>query len=79
MSLAAGDRLGPYEIRGRIGAGGMGEVFQATDIRLRRNVAIKILPTAGVAKELRLRFLQAARAVSALNHPNIVALYDISH
>ncbi|MDQ6699101.1 MAG: serine/threonine protein kinase, partial [Acidobacteriota bacterium] len=72
-------RLGPYKIEAPIGAGGMGEVFRATDTRLHRTVAIKILPHDKVADPGRkLRFMQEARAASALNHPNIVALYDIA-
>jgi len=71
--------MGPYEILAPIGAGGMGEVFLASDTRLYRNVAIKVLPRDQVADpELKRRFMQEARAASALNHPNIVTLYDIS-
>src|SRR5581483_10656112 len=74
-----GTRMGPYEILAPIGAGGMGEVFLASDTRLYRNVAIKVLPRDQVADpELKRRFMQEARAASALNHPNIVTLYDIS-
>src|SRR5262245_6777155 len=78
MSLAAGVRLGPYEILSAIGAGGMGEVYRARDIRLNRTVAIKVLP-AHVASdpETRRRFEREARAVAALNHPNICSLYDV--
>jgi serine/threonine protein kinase/Tol biopolymer transport system component len=77
--LAAGSQLGPYKIEAPIGAGGMGEVFRATDTRLRRTVAIKILPKNKVADPQRKqRFLQEARAASALNHPNIVTLHDIA-
>src|SRR5437868_1790287 len=78
MALTAGTRLGPYEIIGAIGAGGMGEVFRARDPRLGRDVAIKVLPTAFSADPDRLsRFEQEARAAAALNHPNILVLYDI--
>ena len=78
MSLTAGTRLGPYEIEGMIGAGGMGEVYRARDPRLGRDVAIKVLPTAFSADVDRLhRFEQEARAAAALNHPNILAVYDI--
>ena len=71
--------IGPYRIEGLIGAGGMGEVFRATDTRLHRTVAIKILPSDQVADpERRRRFLQEARAASALNHPHIVTLHDIA-
>ena len=78
MSLASGVRLGPYEIVAPIGAGGMGEVYQARDPRLGRDVAIKVLPAAFSADPERLdRFEQEARAAAALNHPNILAVYDI--
>jgi eukaryotic-like serine/threonine-protein kinase len=78
MTLPAGVRLGPYEIVEPIGAGGMGEVYRARDTRLGRDVAIKVLPAgfAHDADRLR-RFEQEARAVAALSHPNIVALFDI--
>ena len=72
-------QLGPYKIEARLGAGGMGEVFRARDTRLGRTVAIKILPRDKVADpERKRRFLQEARAASALNHPNIVTLHDIA-
>jgi hypothetical protein len=78
MPLTAGTRLGPYEIVAPIGAGGMGEVYKASDTRLGRDVAIKVLP-ADVARdpERLARFEREARAVSALNHPNIVTLYEV--
>ena len=77
--MTPGTQLGPYKIEGSLGAGGMGEVFRATDTRLHRSVAIKILPRDKVADpERKKRFLQEARAVSALNHPNIVTLHDIA-
>src|SRR5437773_398790 len=78
MSLIAGARLGPYEIVAPIGAGGMGEVYRARDSRLGRDVAIKTLTgfTAGDADRLA-RFEQEARAAAALNHPNILAVFDI--
>src|SRR5512139_2052448 len=78
MTLAAGTRLGPYEITAPLGAGGMGEVYRARDTRLGRTVAIKVLP-AGLAAEpeQRHRFELEARAVSALNHEHICTLYDI--
>jgi Tol biopolymer transport system component/tRNA A-37 threonylcarbamoyl transferase component Bud32 len=80
MPLSVGDKLGPYEILALIGAGGMGEVYRATDTRLHRTVAIKILPREKVADaERKKRFLQEARAASALNHPNIITLHDIAH
>src|SRR5882672_2947573 len=78
MPLVVGSRLGPYEIIAPIGAGGMGEVYRARDARLGRNVAIKVLPAAYSADQDRLRrFEQEARAAAALNHPNIVAIYDV--
>lgn len=78
MSLAIGTKLGPYEILSPIGAGGMGEVYRARDTRLGRDVALKVLSEAFARDSDRLRrFEQEARAVAALNHPNIVALYDI--
>ena len=78
MTLSAGSRLGPYEILGQIGAGGMGEVYRAKDPRLGREVAIKVLPASFSADADRLRrFEQEARAAGVLNHPNITAVYDI--
>jgi serine/threonine protein kinase/formylglycine-generating enzyme required for sulfatase activity/dienelactone hydrolase len=78
-AIAPGAQLGPYKIEALIGAGGMGEVFRATDTRLHRTVAIKILPRDKMADpDSRHRFMQEARAASALNHPNIVTLHDIA-
>jgi Tol biopolymer transport system component len=78
MPLAPGTRLGPYEILAPLGAGGMGEVYRARDTRLERTVAIKVLPAhLAATPELRARFEREARAVSALNHPHVCALYDI--
>ncbi len=78
MTLAAGSKLGPYEILGQIGAGGMGEVYRAKDPRLGRDVAIKVLPASFSQDADRLRrFEQEARAAGVLNHPNITAVYDI--
>jgi serine/threonine protein kinase/Tol biopolymer transport system component len=78
MTLAAGSKLGPYEILGQIGAGGMGEVYRARDPRLGREVAVKVLPATFSADGDRLRrFEQEARAAGVLNHPNITAVYDI--
>jgi eukaryotic-like serine/threonine-protein kinase len=76
--LSAGQRLGPYEILAPLGAGGMGEVFRARDTRLGRDVAIKVLPASFASDAERLRrFEQEARTIAALNHPNILAIYDI--
>ena len=72
MSLAAGDKLGPYEVTSRIGVGGMGEVYRAHDSRLNREVAIKVS-----IEQFSDRFEREARAVAALNHPNICTLYDV--
>ncbi len=78
MTLTTGSRLGPYEILAPLGAGGMGEVYRASDARLGREVAVKVLPAAFTADADRLRrFEQEARAASALNHPNILAIYDV--
>jgi len=78
MTLSRGVRLGPYEITDALGAGGMGEVYRARDTRLGRDVAIKVLPASFAMDEERLRrFALEARAAGALNHPNILALYDI--
>ena len=78
MTIVAGARLGPYEIVAPLGAGGMGEVFRARDSRLDRAVAIKILnPQLALDPESRQRFEVEARAVSAINHPNICALFDL--
>src|ERR1700686_2613423 len=78
MALVKGDRLGPYEILARIGAGGMGEVYKARDARLDRIVAIKILPDHLADRvDLRERFDREARTIAGLNHPHICTLYDI--
>ena len=78
MPLPSGTRLGPYEIAGPLGAGGMGEVYRARDTRLERTVAIKILPQSLASDRERLeRFQQEARILSALNHPNLMAIYDV--
>jgi serine/threonine protein kinase/Tol biopolymer transport system component len=77
-SIAAGRRLGPYEVVSRIGAGGMGEVFRAVDTRLDRTVAIKILPAAFADNaQLRIRFEREAKAISQISHPHICALHDV--
>src|SRR5437868_14741657 len=78
MALNTGSKLGPYEIIGLLGAGGMGEVYRARDSRLKREVAVKVLPQAISAEPERLhRFEQEALATAALNHPNILAVFDI--
>src|SRR5579863_8359668 len=78
MALAGGTKIGPYEIVAALGAGGMGEVYRAKDPRLGREVAIKVLPTYFCRDGDRLRrFEQEARAAGALNHPNILAVYDV--
>ena len=78
MALNPGTRLGPYEIVGAIGAGGMGEVYKATDTRLSRPVAIKVLPPHWAADaEMKQRFEREAQTVASLKHPNICVLHDI--
>ncbi len=78
MTITAGTRLGRYEIRSKIGTGGMGEVYLAEDTQLRRRVALKILPGDFAANQDRLRrFIQEAQAAAALNHPNIAHIYEI--
>jgi len=80
MALNTGDRLGPYEILGQAGVGGMGEVYRARDTRLDRTVAVKVLPSDRSAnEEARARFDREARSLSGLTHPNICALYDVGH
>ena len=78
MTLPIGTKLGRYEIRSKIGEGGMGEVYLAQDTKLDRKVALKILP-ADVAdnKDRMRRFVQEAKAASALNHPNIITIHEI--
>ncbi len=78
MPLAAGSRLGPYEILAPVGSGGMGDVYRARDPRLGRDVAIKVVSEAASADAERLRrFEQEARAVAALSHPNVLAIFDV--
>src|SRR5438093_3450584 len=78
FSLNAGTRLGPYEILSPLGRGGMGEVYRARDTRLKRDVAIKVLTEDAASDAKRTKYFdQEARSASALNHPNIVTIYDI--
>src|SRR5881392_2482616 len=78
MSLTPGTRLGPYEIVSALGAGGMGEVYRATDSNLKRAVAIKVLPALVASDADRLvRFQREAEVLAALNHPNIAAIYGL--
>ena len=80
MALTPSTKLGPYEIQSPLGAGGMGEVYRARDTRLDRTVAVKILPShLSNNPEAKQRFEREARAISALNHPNICTLYDVGH
>ena len=76
MSLAAGSSVGPYSIVAKIGEGGMGEVYSATDTRLKRQVAVKILPVAlSVDRDRLARFQREAEVLASLNHPHIAAVY----
>src|SRR4051795_7260660 len=78
MPIPAGARIGPYEILGWLGAGGMGDVYRARDARLARDVAIKVIPAALATDASRVRrFEQEARAAGQLNHPNILAVHDV--
>src|SRR5512145_1709549 len=78
MALSPGKRLGPYEISGVIGMGGMGEVYRATDTNLKRQVAIKVLPDAVATDSERLaRFQREAEVLASLNHPNIAAIHGL--
>jgi serine/threonine protein kinase len=80
MPVHPGEKLGPYEVVAPIGTGGMGEVYRARDPRLGRDVAIKVLPEALAKDADRLqRFEQEARVLSALNHPNLLAIYDVGN
>src|SRR6266536_2652440 len=78
MSLAPGTKLGRYEIRSKIGEGGMGEVYLAEDTPLHRKVALKVLPAEVASDQDRMRrFVQEAQAAAALNHPNVAHIYEI--
>jgi serine/threonine protein kinase len=78
MQLQPGDKLGPYGISAKIGAGGMGEVYRATDVKLNRDVALKVLPPRLAEDEERLaRFKREAQTLAALNHPNIAQIYGL--
>ena len=78
MALTTGTRLGPYEILSALGAGGMGEVYRATDTRLKRQVAVKILPPSLAADPERLaRFQREAEVLASLNHPHIAQIYGL--
>jgi serine/threonine protein kinase len=78
MPISPATRLGRYEIRSLLGAGGMGEVYLARDPKINRDVAIKVIPAAFSADSERLRrFEQEAQAAGALNHPNILSIYDV--
>ena len=80
MALSAGEKLGPYEVLSALGAGGMGEVYKARDTRLGRVVALKFIRNDILDDSTsRQRVLREARTTSTLNHPNIVALYDICY
>src|SRR6516165_4988042 len=80
MNLNAGRKLGPYEILSPIGAGGMGEVYKARDIRLNRTVAIKVLPShLSDNAEMKARFDREAQTIAGLNHPHICVLHDVGH
>ncbi len=80
MALEPGSRLGPYEIIGPLGAGGMGEVYRARDTRLGRDVAVKVITEqVAVTEDVRARFEREAKTISSLNHPNICTLFDVGH
>ena len=80
LALAPGTRFGPYEVTVPIGAGGMGEVYQATDTNLKRQVAIKVLPASVAADAERLaRFRREAEVLASLNHPHIAHIHGLEH
>ena len=79
-SVQTGSKLGPYEILSAIGAGGMGEVYEARDTRLNRKVAVKVLPSHfSTDPEMKARFEREAQTIAGLNHPHICVLYDVGH
>jgi eukaryotic-like serine/threonine-protein kinase len=78
MALAPGTRLGPYEILTALGAGGMGEMYQARDTTLKRDIALKVLPSSVASDpERRDRFEREAQTIASRNHPNIVTIYSV--
>jgi serine/threonine protein kinase len=78
MAIVAGTRLGRYEIRSQLGAGGMGEVYLAQDTKPERVVALKVLPAELASDQSRMRrFVQEARTASSLSHPNVAHIYEI--
>ncbi|HET9713359.1 MAG TPA: serine/threonine-protein kinase, partial [Pyrinomonadaceae bacterium] len=77
MALTDGTKLGRFEIRSKLGAGGMGEVYLAEDLQLNRSVALKILPNDAVSHDRIDRFMREAKAAAALNHPHIAHIYEI--
>src|ERR1700693_350566 len=78
MALSSGTKLGPYEIQSPLGAGGMGEVYRARDTKLRRDVALKVLPEAFSKDVVRMaRFEREAQVLASLNHPHIAAIYGV--
>jgi Tol biopolymer transport system component len=77
MGLAPGEKVGPYEVVSQLGEGGMGEVYRANDSRLHRAVALKLIGLTGTNGDRLRRFEQEARSIAALNHPNIIAIYDV--
>jgi Tol biopolymer transport system component/serine/threonine protein kinase len=78
LALSTGSRLGPYEVKGLVGAGGMGEIYRATDLRLGRDVALKVLPAEMATSPERLaRFRREAKALAALDHPGIVTVFSV--
>src|SRR6185503_14055418 len=80
MSLSAGQSLGPYTVIAPLGAGGMGEVYRARDARLKRDVAIKVVPSSVAGNpEALARFERESHAIAALSHPNILTIFDVGH